>query len=228
MDTQLISGLLMILLWALFVLLPMLPAIIIYKFCPDTKVSIRGPLHGLDLKASGAFAAYVVTALLGSILMLKAQDQIKEYPGLSQQVTELQQLQRWTAVSKVQFVDSNGAAITENRAKNLLDSLTIYVEPNDDVRSTEIVKFTIPTYDMDGVVTFSVDGFTTESVKLLDVTKVDSTRRLEIGAIMLILDKQEDHGSTTIPQRVTDGPALTSTAVTDSLAEGNVLLANNQ
>jgi hypothetical protein len=65
-------------LFALYVLLPMIPAILIYRLFPDTKVGVRGPLGALTISASGAFAAYIVTVLLGYFLINSIHQQIKD------------------------------------------------------------------------------------------------------------------------------------------------------
>ena len=65
------------LLYVLYVLLPVVPAILIYKLFPDTKVTVSGPLQGLSLNTSGAFAAYVATVLLGFFLIRNIESQIK-------------------------------------------------------------------------------------------------------------------------------------------------------
>jgi hypothetical protein len=44
--------------YLLAVLCPLIPAILIYRLFPETKVSVPGPLAGLTLRAGGAFAAY--------------------------------------------------------------------------------------------------------------------------------------------------------------------------
>jgi hypothetical protein len=47
-----------------WVSLPLLPAVLIYKLFPATQVSAEGPLKGLTIKAGGAFAAYLIVFLL--------------------------------------------------------------------------------------------------------------------------------------------------------------------
>ena len=56
-------------LFSLTLLLPILPAVIIYRIFPDTKVAAQGPLRGLNIKTSGAFAAYVITVLIGLVVL---------------------------------------------------------------------------------------------------------------------------------------------------------------
>ena len=48
----------LLVLLGIWVALPLVPAILIYRYFPDTQVVASGPLAGLTVKASGAFAAY--------------------------------------------------------------------------------------------------------------------------------------------------------------------------
>jgi hypothetical protein len=47
-----------------WVLLPLVPAWLTYRITPDQTLGLSGPLQGLTLRASGAFAAYLVVLLL--------------------------------------------------------------------------------------------------------------------------------------------------------------------
>jgi hypothetical protein len=70
-------------LYLLYVLLPLIPAILIFRLFPETKVAVSGPLQNLTVKTTGAFAAYVVTALLGFFLVRQVEAQIvssRHYP----------------------------------------------------------------------------------------------------------------------------------------------------
>ena len=64
-------------LYILYVLLPVIPALIIFKLFPDAKVSVSGPLQNLTINASGAFGAYVVTVALGFFLVNHVQTEIE-------------------------------------------------------------------------------------------------------------------------------------------------------
>ena len=59
LSSNFLPTLLSMFLYILFVLVPLIPACIIYRMFPDTKVSISGPFQNLTLNASGAFAAYI-------------------------------------------------------------------------------------------------------------------------------------------------------------------------
>lgn len=60
-----------ILLYVLWIFGPLVPAVLIYKLFPETKVAASGPFSGLTLKATGAFGAYVITLLLAYPLNLR-------------------------------------------------------------------------------------------------------------------------------------------------------------
>jgi len=63
-------------LYILYVLLPLVPAILIFKMFPETSVAVSGPLQNLKFNATGAFAAYVVTVVLGFFLVNYVEQQI--------------------------------------------------------------------------------------------------------------------------------------------------------
>jgi hypothetical protein len=65
-------------LYVLYVLLPLIPAVLIFRLFPDTKVTVSGPLQNLTVNATGAFAAYVVTAALGFFLVKSVETQISQ------------------------------------------------------------------------------------------------------------------------------------------------------
>jgi hypothetical protein len=47
-------------LYATWIFLPLVPAVLIYWLFPDSKVAVSGPFAGLTVKAGGAFAAYLI------------------------------------------------------------------------------------------------------------------------------------------------------------------------
>ena len=71
------------LLITIYILLPLIPAIIIFRLFPNTTVAVSGPLQNFTINATGAFAAYVVTILLGVFLFRNAETAInytRKYP----------------------------------------------------------------------------------------------------------------------------------------------------
>ena len=49
---------------SLVIILPLLPAILIYKLLPHSQSDATGPFQGLKIKLGGAFGGYFITALL--------------------------------------------------------------------------------------------------------------------------------------------------------------------
>ncbi len=65
-----------LILYVLYVLLPLIPAVVTFWLFPEGTVAVEGPLQNLTVKATGAFAAYVVTVALGFFLVNKVETQI--------------------------------------------------------------------------------------------------------------------------------------------------------
>src|SRR5688572_26106823 len=49
---------------AVVVLVPLIPAFLLYKFLPSGRTEVGGPFKGLDIKLSGAFAGYFLVVLI--------------------------------------------------------------------------------------------------------------------------------------------------------------------
>jgi len=60
----------------LTMLVPLIPAVLVFKLFPDTKVTTKGPLSGLTVKASGAFAAYLIILVTATIMSQRTEDSI--------------------------------------------------------------------------------------------------------------------------------------------------------
>src|SRR5712691_2490273 len=52
------------------VLVPVIPAFLLYKFLPEGKTTVGGPFRGLDIKLSGAFAGYFLVLLIAISLIV--------------------------------------------------------------------------------------------------------------------------------------------------------------
>jgi hypothetical protein len=62
------------------VLVPLIPAFLLYKYLPPGRTEVGGPFKGLDIKLSGAFAAYFLVVLIVTSLLVFL---IKEKPTAS-------------------------------------------------------------------------------------------------------------------------------------------------
>ena len=54
----------LLLLFSAWLLIPLIPAWITYKITPDQRLGLSGPLQQITVRASGAFAAYLILLLL--------------------------------------------------------------------------------------------------------------------------------------------------------------------
>ena len=55
---------------AAVVLVPLIPAFLLYKFLPPGRTEVGGPFKGLDIKLSGAFAGYFLVVLIVTSLLV--------------------------------------------------------------------------------------------------------------------------------------------------------------
>jgi hypothetical protein len=53
---------------AAILIVPLIPAYIIYKFLPASDTDVSGPYSGLSLKLKGAFAGYFLLVIVGLAL----------------------------------------------------------------------------------------------------------------------------------------------------------------
>jgi hypothetical protein len=102
-------------LYALAVLGPMIPALVIYKIFPQTKVGVSGPIGSLTMNAGGAFAVYVITFALATPLVLQ----------FERNITALLH-PYWTVVADVIVTDDG----KEVKAPELLNDVRVILKPN--------------------------------------------------------------------------------------------------
>ena len=104
-------------LFALYFLLPIIPAVIIYKLFPKTTADVSGPLGGLTIKTGGAFAAYVVTVVLGATLVSKIDDRIA---AMSTPV--------WEVNARIEFRDNQGRVIGD--PQDIVKDVKVMIHPS--------------------------------------------------------------------------------------------------
>ena len=110
---------------------PLIPAILIYKFFPDTKTSIGGPLSGLTLKTTGAFAAYVTAFLVTSFILVYFHDDLQSSLTIP----------TYHVSGKINFVDENGKPLADLRAT---EGLTVEFSPRLYTLTESSLDFTLP------------------------------------------------------------------------------------
>lgn len=106
------------LLYFAWVLVPIIPATVIYKLFPDSKFTAEGPLQNLTLSTGGAAAMYLVTLLIGSVLAYHIDARIQ------------QSFVRptWEWIAQVKFLDLNDKEIPPDEI--LSSTLKVYVKPD--------------------------------------------------------------------------------------------------
>lgn len=130
MDTNIAAVLLSCLIYSLYVLLPMIPAVVIYRFFPDTKVALSGPFANFTMKSTGAFAAYVVVVSLGFFLIKNTHTIIA---GMVHPM--------WTIKATLELRDTDGKKLDNQDA---LEHLQIYLKPDLKIQEGNFIKLQVP------------------------------------------------------------------------------------
>lgn len=130
MDTNIAAVLLSYGLYILYVLLPVVPAVVIYRMFPDTKVAVSGPLAKLTMRSTGAFAAYVIVVILGFFVVTHTHDIIA---GVAQPT--------WTIKARIELKDEQGQPINDPR---LLPFVEVYLKPDLTTKEGNYIKMQVP------------------------------------------------------------------------------------
>lgn len=112
----------MYIVFILFFIIPLIPSILIYKLFPDTKVSASGPFSGLNLKTSGAFAAYICTLIAGVFIINNTIDLIKTNSTWKQADF------LWKVKSNF-IIQEGDKTLSNSEAWKILDSMDTYFDP---------------------------------------------------------------------------------------------------
>jgi hypothetical protein len=76
-----------LLLYILYVVMPLIPSVIIYKMFPDTTVGATGLLGNLKINATGAFAAYIIIVVLGHFVIKRNLEFIDQLESTTWEIT---------------------------------------------------------------------------------------------------------------------------------------------
>ena len=175
MDNTAIAVFLSFVLYFLYVLLPMVPAIVIYRMFPDTKVGVKGPLGSLTINATGAFAAYVITVILGYFLVQNTHNLIGDMV-----------IPTWKIMAKVSLQESENKPIS-NPGK-ILNALNVTFKPELHTIEGEYVDLMIPVIKHDlPFIKFSVQNFGERTINLNGMDK-KKVKRDEFNKVIEILD----------------------------------------
>lgn len=103
-------------LYFMWILLPLIPSVLIYRIFPDTKTTAEGQVSNWKIKAGGAFGAYLAVLMAGYFLVDRAQ--LKTMAAESSV---------WRLKVDVQLQDQDGKPI---RSPSLLDQLEVCMDPD--------------------------------------------------------------------------------------------------
>ena len=113
----------------LWVLMPLVPAILIYRLFPNTSVAVSGPLAGLTVRAGGAFAAYLIVLTV-----------IWNWTSNAYELVGSSLHPAWTIRGKLHVVSKDGTPI-EPPPGEFFQKICLHTDPN--VNTFQYPTFTI-------------------------------------------------------------------------------------
>ena len=119
-----------------WVLLPLIPAVLIYLLFPSTTVTASGVLAGLTVRAGGAFAGYLVIFLLTYPLVERTENTIGGFLHTS-----------WKVSGEIKLIDSRSKE--ELHSEALLSKLVIETKPEIIGTKSFLLKASMPEEDRD-------------------------------------------------------------------------------
>lgn len=160
-------------LYVLYVLLPIVPAAILFRMFPDTKVTVSGPLQNLTLNATGAFAAYVVTVGLGYFVV----------QNVNNRINDLTAAKVWTVSVPIQLQDGEHKPLSGTggitRDTKLDFDRPLYKDGGGDGDS---IYITVPILGKDWrTISVSKPGFKPASVHLQELIDGNDRSKVEIN-----------------------------------------------
>ncbi|WP_264564641.1 hypothetical protein [Flavobacterium sp. N3904] len=175
-------------LYLMYVLVPLIPAFIIYKNFPDTKVGASGVWGVLSINTTGAFAAYLVVVTIGYFIILDIQKNIN---------ASIYNNSIWIVKAKVSLETKEGdqyikcSRITVDSLKN---NLLIQTSPEYNYNYKHLDEVSFPVYytDDDAKISFTYRGFVSQ-IKTLSPDSVAfnyKKRTVNLGKVRLTEVKQ--------------------------------------
>lgn len=167
------SSTMLILLYILGLLVPLIPAIIIYKVFPKDKISFRGKISNFTINSTGSAAIYFSTILLGFYF-------INELPELVVAIGKTP----CKLKAELVFQDVEGNQISPPSAE-MVDQIRIVINPSFQVVTQKDLRITLPELDSKGKLEVGLEGFKT-AMTFIGEKKVDAKKsEVDIGQIVL-------------------------------------------
>ena len=159
MPRELMIFLSLVGLGAVWVSLPLLPAILIYRLFPSTQVAVKGPLANFTVRAGGAFAGYlIIFATMIPLVQTTTQTMVGQEHHL------------WTVNGRVKLLAADGQEI---RAARMLKKIEVHANPNPYIIESYMVRLTV-IEDSEGelpLLHIDIPDFGTGSVDLRTLSK---------------------------------------------------------
>jgi len=212
MDKQILTVIFSFVLYIIYVLLPMIPAMVIYKLFPDTTITTSGTLSGWKVKTTGAFAGYIITVVLGYFLVQNTHHLIAQINN-----------PYWEISAKVQLLNEDGSKYHIKRSNdNLIDTLEVMVAPKLQRVNSGTVHLIIPgskkNWDMTEL-KFEIPNYGYTQINLKEASKNAIIDNYSLSAqllepIKIVMDRQVIEGynlDNATPLKASDnGPALSN------------------
>jgi hypothetical protein len=115
-------------------LIPIIPAIVIFKLFPSDKIKIKGTLSNFTINATGGFAAYVFTVVLGFYMLLR-------FPAIINDIMEKPQNVQFRAKMVFKSTDGN---IIDAPSYEELRKLVIKYEPDIHQNDRDSLRLELP------------------------------------------------------------------------------------
>ncbi len=190
-------------LFAIYLLLPIIPTVLIFKLLPDEKVAISGPLQKLTINASGAFAAYIITLLLGVPIIGKASQSIDDLSKIASEAARLEMAQKqravtWNVTVPIKFTDTDG---TTPLQLPTMESMYVLSRPSPYHPGSSIMYVDVPIAQPGKWPTlmFNMSGFLPGTADLMqlvvqhqvDMNESEHTITLHDGAVQLVRESTQ-------------------------------------
>jgi hypothetical protein len=135
---------------AIILLVPLMPAWLLYRMAPQDKILARGDFKGFKINATGAIAIFIVlfAAIYSNINgIAKSIDKIgendKKIAELRDSVKTLQINKPWLLKFQIQLIDTDGKDAPDSVYRKCLDPYAVHASPMplDISTSTKIISF---------------------------------------------------------------------------------------
>jgi hypothetical protein len=182
-------------------LLPLVPAFLLYKFLPS-KTNVSGPFKGLNVKLTGAFGGYFLLVLtsLGIFFPILKNQQQKEIELLQQKITELLnnagKQENWRLHGMVVSTAPQQTTMFFNRQGARFEptgefEMAFAVEK---MNGKAVLPKSVCIFNKaDGykVINISRELASNDDIKNLNITFNDSLRHIEVGNVIDIQSKEK-------------------------------------